>query len=77
MQLSKIQKIAKFFSSKEKFIAIQKESKKWAFTCSSCSRKSNIWDIGGIRYKAKGKPRASVRCPYCSKITMEKIVKTP
>lgn len=75
MKLSKTQKIAKFFSSKEKFAAMEEESKKWEFVCSSCTAKSNIWEIGGIRYKAKGEPRISVKCPKCGKVAVEKLVK--
>ncbi|UKN00452.1 hypothetical protein K6119_11990 [Paracrocinitomix mangrovi] len=76
MKLSTSQKVARFFTSKKKFSQMEEESKKWTFTCKSCGKISNIWEIGGIRYKAKGEPKVSIKCPECGEIAMQKITKT-
>jgi hypothetical protein len=66
------QKTAKLFSSKEKFDKIKQESKLWVFSCSSCNESSSIWEIGGVRDKAKGKPIMRLRCPKCDTVGMQK-----
>jgi hypothetical protein len=74
MTLSTAQKIVKFFSTTSKFEKIMEESKRYKFDC-KCGNTSNIWEIGGVRYKAVGKPTTLVKCPYCGKIAMRKIYK--
>lgn len=74
MELSGMQRMAKRLSSDEKFERMKEDSKKWRFTC-TCGQESSIWDIGGIRYKAKGKPRLGLRCPQCNKWAMQSIYK--
>ncbi len=75
MHLSLAQKIAKFFSSKSLFEKMEADSKTWLFDCGDCGKTSNIWEIGGIRYKAKGKPLTGIWCPQCKKFGMRKIYK--
>jgi hypothetical protein len=75
MKLSIAQKIVKFFSSGSLFQKMMEDSKRYRFTC-SCGKESSIWDIGGIRYKASGKPRTWIKCPHCGKFAMQKIYKT-
>lgn len=75
MQLSGAQKAAKFFSSAKKFIAMKDESMQWIFICNKCDESSSIWDAGGIRYKATGQPKVSVRCPKCNTVGIYKITK--
>lgn len=75
MHLSRIQKIARFFSSEKKFKAMEEESRRWVFTCSFCNEQSSIWESGGIRYKAKGEPSMGVRCPKCGKVGSQKLKK--
>ena len=74
MKLSLAQKIAKFFSSASLFQKMMEDSKRYRFTC-SCGKETSIWDIGGIRYKAAGKPITGVKCPLCGKFSMQKIYK--
>jgi hypothetical protein len=74
MKISITQKIAKFFTSKSMFEKMMNESKQYQFDC-ACGKTSNIWEIGGIRYKAYGKPTTLVKCPHCRKIAMRKIYK--
>lgn len=74
MKLSIAQKIVKFFSTGSKFEKIMEESKRYKFDC-TCGKTSDIWEIGGVRYKAYGKPTTLVKCPHCGKIAMRKIYK--
>lgn len=74
MKLSFAQKIAKFFASASLFKKMMEDSKCYRFTC-SCGKESSIWDIGGIRYKAVGKPLSGIKCPHCKKFSMHKIYK--
>ncbi len=75
MKLSIAQKIIKFFTSASLFEKMMEDSKRYRFTC-NCGKESSIWDIGGIRYKAAGKPLTGVTCPHCGKFAMRKIYKT-
>ncbi|MDX2359733.1 MAG: hypothetical protein QNK23_02925 [Crocinitomicaceae bacterium] len=75
MKESKIQRLVGFFSSKSKKEAIKQESMLWGFTCENCKKRSSIWEIGGVRYKAKGNPRTMIKCPECGTKVMQRITK--
>ncbi len=75
MELSFIQRVTKFVCNSGKFEEIMKESKQWKFKC-SCGQISNIWEIGGIRYKAAGNPSKGLVCPFCKKFSMQKLFKS-
>ncbi len=72
--MSTIQKIIRFFVSAETFSKMESASKKWYFHC-ECGNECNIWEIGGIRYKAAGNPIKAARCPKCHKVAMRKLHK--
>jgi hypothetical protein len=46
--------------------ALEAESRAWMVQC-PCGAERSVWDIGGIRYKAAGRPRWLRRCPQCGK----------
>ena len=49
---------------------MEAESRDWMMRCESCGREKSVWDSGGIRFKAKGRPRRpSVWCSQCNKRT--------
>ncbi|PLW94860.1 MAG: hypothetical protein C0592_01585 [Marinilabiliales bacterium] len=50
--------------SKKKWAEAEAESKLWVFNC-ECGHEFSIWDVGGMRYKARGNPVKVVRCPKC------------
>jgi len=56
------------------FEAVKAGTKKWLMEC-PCGHKRDIWDSGGIRYKAAGQPRRLLRCPACGKATWHRIRK--
>jgi DNA-directed RNA polymerase subunit M/transcription elongation factor TFIIS len=44
---------------------IEQQSRSWIVECPKCGHKVSVWDSGGIRYKARGKPRRYGRCVNC------------
>lgn len=75
MKLSGSQRLVKWFTSAARFEDMMRESKTWVFTCKHCGQLSNIWEAGGIRYKAKGNPSTYVKCIHCGKSGMNSISK--
>lgn len=49
------------------------ESRKWIATCPNCGKQTSIWDLGGLRFKAAGKPSQGFRCQQCGKFGMHKV----
>ena len=44
---------------------MEAESRHWMVRC-SCGFERSLWDLGGIRWKAKGSPpRWYMRCSHC------------
>lgn len=74
MNLSTSQKILKWFTSASLFEKMKADSQTYKFDC-ACGKTSDIWEIGGIRYKAYGEPYTGVKCPGCGKFAMRKIYK--
>ena len=74
IKLSRIQKIFRWFTSKALFKKMEEDSRLWVFDC-DCGKTTNIWEIGGIRYKASGNKTSLVKCPRCAKKAMRKIYK--
>jgi predicted RNA-binding Zn-ribbon protein involved in translation (DUF1610 family) len=56
--------------------AMEAESRAWAIVCQTCGNESNVWDAGGIRYKAAGNPLTLFRCPNCGP-KMHRVFKKP
>lgn len=50
------------------------ESRMWKAKC-KCGHACSIWDLGGIRWKATGKPWTWMTCPVCQKRTWHSVVK--
>jgi phage FluMu protein Com len=59
----------------EKRMEAEAESKTWLATCPRCMAVNSIWDVGGMRYKAAGRPIKLVRCPNCGKISPHRFEK--
>jgi hypothetical protein len=47
---------------------MEKESRLWTLRCNACGSEKSIWDIGGIRYKAAGRPRKLIYCSGCRRL---------
>ena len=50
--------------------SMEAESREWMCTC-PCGHASSVWDLGGIRWGAAGKPRRLLQCPGCGKWTWQ------
>jgi hypothetical protein len=48
--------------------AAEAESRQWIGRCRHCGCETSIWDVGGLRYGAAGRPTKLLRCPHCRKI---------
>jgi hypothetical protein len=42
--------------------AMEKESRLWTLKCPCCGHETSVWDAGGIRYLASGRPQRRFRC---------------
>jgi uncharacterized Zn finger protein len=49
--------------------AIQTESQEWLLSCPDCGTSRSVWEVGGIRFKARsvGK-RTLVWCQQCGQL---------
>jgi hypothetical protein len=45
--------------------SMEAESRKWMMRCRACDAERSVWDLGGLRYKARGEPTRMIRCPGC------------
>lgn len=64
----------RFILPKKAFASVREGTKQWLAEC-PCGHKQDIWDSGGVRYKAAGEPSRLGRCSACGKLTMHKIRK--
>ncbi|WP_420627740.1 hypothetical protein [Candidatus Leptofilum sp.] len=54
--------------------AVVQESRQWHMQC-RCGHTLSVWDVGGIRFKAKGTPRRLWHCSECGQRTWHRLVK--
>lgn len=46
--------------------AIERETREWRVTCPNCGHERSLWDLGGVKYKAKSKgERLRRQCENC------------
>jgi hypothetical protein len=50
------------------FAAVRAGTKEWLIEC-RCGHKRDLWEAGGVRYKAAGEPRQYLPCPACEEGT--------
>lgn len=54
--------------------SIERESREWKAICQTCENTRSIWELGGIRWKAKSKgKRQSFFCPECGRRRVHRI----
>jgi hypothetical protein len=51
---------------------LESESRSWLARC-PCGEVRSIWDLGGIRWKARGNPMRLMRCPRCGEFRTHRI----
>jgi hypothetical protein len=67
-RLGGMQRMLERHSSPELFAAMQRDSRLWKAECPHCQADTtDIWEIGGVRYKAIGEPGNRIRCPRCGR----------
>lgn len=54
--------------------SMEAESRAWKLHC-PCGHVRSIWDAGGIRWNAAGKPRRYMTCPACGERTWHIVAK--
>ena len=47
---------------------MKNESEHWILRC-TCGHQRTTWEVGGIRWKAKGSPKRLLSCPKCGQNT--------
>lgn len=62
----------KFILPARAFAAVKTGTKQWLIEC-RCGNKMDLWDCGGVRYKAAGESWQFGRCSNCSNTSMLKI----
>ena len=65
MENSLIQKLFKMFVSQATYAEMEKESRAWMIQCEKCKYENSVWELGGIRWKAAGKPKMYRLCANC------------
>jgi hypothetical protein len=55
--------------------AMEKESRLWTMRCQACASEISIWDAGGIRYLAAGRPKRRQSCSKCGHHTWHDVYK--
>ncbi len=73
-RLSGMQRMLQRHTSPALFAAMQRESRQWKAECPHCrADTTDIWETGGVRYKALGEPRNRIRCPRCGEVRWMRI----
>jgi len=65
--MSRTQRFFTRFVGAETAAAMEAHSRAWLVRCPHCGHERSIWELGGIRYKAAGKPRLRLSCPQCGR----------
>lgn len=71
--MSLAQRIAKWWVGKEGLAEFERETRKWVVECCTCGHQRDLWDLGGIKYKAYGTSYTYGKCPVCQKRHRHKI----
>ena len=53
--------------------AMEAESREWLIVCPNCKHARSVWDMGGLRYKAKGNPKKLMQCESCGQRTWHRV----
>ena len=60
-------------ASPERAAEMEAESRTWMVRCRECGNERSIWDMGGLRYKARGRPWRLVRCTKCDRLRWARV----
>ena len=48
---------------------MEAESRSWMLRCKVCGLERSVWEMGGVRWKAAGRPSRLMHCPQCGRVT--------
>ncbi len=71
--LSRTQRLITQVAPRSWAASMEAESRAWMVRCRSCGFERSIWELGGIRWKAKGSKWTWGRCPHCGKRGWHKV----
>ena len=54
--------------------AMEADSRTWMVRC-PCGFARSVWELGGIRWKARSKQRWFVKCPKCTRRSWHKVAR--
>ena len=54
--------------------SMEADSRRWKSHC-KCGGSISIWDLGGLRYKAAGRPLRGFRCRACGSFGLHPLAK--
>jgi ribosomal protein S27E len=60
-------------ASPKRAAEMEAESRTWMVRCRKCGNERSIWDMGGLRYKARGRPWRLVRCSSCNRLRWARV----
>ena len=69
-------RILKAVASDRTVAAMEAETRRWTVECTTCGNKRDLWDLGGIKYKAHGTSYTVGKCPDCDRRRALKIWKS-
>jgi hypothetical protein len=72
--MSNMQRFFRAIMPRRWFAAAEAESRQWMIRC-PCGAARSVWDAGGIRWKAAGRPRKWLRCDSCGERTWHTVEK--
>jgi hypothetical protein len=52
---------------------MEAESRTWIVRCKVCSLERSVWETGGVRWKAAGRPTRIMPCPRCGRLTWHSV----
>jgi hypothetical protein len=55
---------------------MEAESRSWLLRCNACGMERSVWEVGGVRWKAAGRPYRWMRCPQCGRATWHALYRT-
>jgi hypothetical protein len=56
--------------------SMEEDSRRWMLRC-DCGFERSIWDMGGIRWKARGNSRNYMRCTACGERSWHRMYRKP
>lgn len=71
-RLSLTQRLAFAFSSEARRAEMMEQSLLWMVAC-PCGAEFSVWDLGGVRYRARGTKRVLRRCLECGRLRWHKV----